>query len=273
MIRYHNRLKDQLLDYYGSYYESLGLPDHNQHVLNRLNEDDLEFVRLKKLEDKLSISIKDFNCHLIVGLGTGGLAVALKAFGIEEIIGIEPSMPALKIAREKAKLIDLQGEMFQQAVAEKIPCSDGEFDFVHCFSVLEHVQDIRQSIREMYRVLRPGGILYIHTPNYSWPYEGHYKVPAPVFMPYGKIITKLWLMILGRPIEYLESINFISERDLNYILKDEVECYHRLYSKKVRMRHIPQGNDYKAKLVKLMYSFFNRFLDIYPYQEIIIKKI
>lgn len=46
------------------------------------------------------------------------------------------------------------------AIAEQ----DGEFDLVLCYHVLEHVDDDQQAMRELYRVLKPGGSALIQTP-------------------------------------------------------------------------------------------------------------
>jgi SAM-dependent methyltransferase len=43
---------------------------------------------------------------------------------------------------------------------------DGAFDVVHTAQVLEHLADPRDVLREMHRVLRPGGLFYANVPNY-----------------------------------------------------------------------------------------------------------
>ncbi|MDR2814181.1 MAG: methyltransferase domain-containing protein [Prevotellaceae bacterium] len=40
---------------------------------------------------------------------------------------------------------------------QNIPCGENEFDVIFCNHLLEHVADDRQAMREMFRVLRPGG--------------------------------------------------------------------------------------------------------------------
>lgn len=40
---------------------------------------------------------------------------------------------------------------------QRIPFPDGEFDVIFCNHILEHVDDDRRAMREMYRVMRPGG--------------------------------------------------------------------------------------------------------------------
>lgn len=45
------------------------------------------------------------------------------------------------------------------------PFADKSFDFVLCFQVIEHIRDDHALLKEIHRVLRPGGILLMTTPN------------------------------------------------------------------------------------------------------------
>jgi SAM-dependent methyltransferase len=62
------------------------------------------------------------------------------------------------------------------AAAEHLPFAAGQFDTVLSHEVLEHVDDDAQAIREMVRVLKPGGRLAVFVPNRGYPFEthGHY---------------------------------------------------------------------------------------------------
>lgn len=64
----------------------------------------------------------------------------------------------------------------QLAACEALPYPADYFDLVLSHEVLEHVQDDRQAVAEMVRVLRPGGRAVIFAPNRLWPWEthGHY---------------------------------------------------------------------------------------------------
>lgn len=55
-----------------------------------------------------------------------------------------------------------------QADVTKLPFSDGSFDMVVCSEVLEHIEDNRAAVRELVRVLKPGGDLVVTVPRF-WP--------------------------------------------------------------------------------------------------------
>ncbi len=59
------------------------------------------------------------------------------------------------------------------AAGEGLPFPGEAFDVILSHEVLEHVQDDRQAVREMVRVLRPGGRLVIFAPNRGHPFETH----------------------------------------------------------------------------------------------------
>ena len=47
---------------------------------------------------------------------------------------------------------------------------DGEFDIAVCLSILEHIQNPQVAIKELYRVLKPGGVIWVQVP-FHFPYH------------------------------------------------------------------------------------------------------
>ena len=51
-----------------------------------------------------------------------------------------------------------------------IPLAEASVDAIICRSVLEHVQDPQKAMQEMYRILKPGGVLFLQVPS-TYPYH------------------------------------------------------------------------------------------------------
>ena len=102
---------------------------------------------------------------LEVGCG-GGLIAHELAQRQALIIGIDPSPNALEVAREKVRTSGLgQNAYFEQGYAESLPYADGSFSVIVCLDVLEHVSDLQATLKEIARVLAPGGIFIFDTIN------------------------------------------------------------------------------------------------------------
>lgn len=78
-----------------------------------------------------------------------------------EVVGIEPVKKCVMLARE---YMSGTGNILQ-GTAEKNPLEDSSQSLVLMETVLEHVDSVNMSLGEAYRVLKPGGILYISTTN------------------------------------------------------------------------------------------------------------
>jgi 2-polyprenyl-6-hydroxyphenyl methylase/3-demethylubiquinone-9 3-methyltransferase len=100
---------------------------------------------------------------LDIGCGGGLLAEQFAAMGCE-VTGIDQSLPSLTTAKAHAKLMDLDIE-YLHGSAEHLPFADQHFDIVCCCDVLEHLDSIDVVIKELSRVLKPGGIFFFDTIN------------------------------------------------------------------------------------------------------------
>jgi ubiquinone/menaquinone biosynthesis C-methylase UbiE len=57
--------------------------------------------------------------------------------------------------------------------AQEIPFSEQIFDYVLVNEVLEHIPDDGRALNEIYRILKPGGLLLLFSPNRFYPFETH----------------------------------------------------------------------------------------------------
>lgn len=99
------------------------------------------------------------------GCGIGMYVEHLSPFG-GTVIGLEYDFERAKEARKNSPHIF-------NAAGESIPLPSGTFDLILSHEVIEHVQDDRAAIREMIRVLKPGGRIVLFCPNRGYPFETH----------------------------------------------------------------------------------------------------
>jgi 2-polyprenyl-6-hydroxyphenyl methylase/3-demethylubiquinone-9 3-methyltransferase len=101
---------------------------------------------------------------LDVGCSAGAHSIDIASEN-EAVVGFDPEVSALKKFGAWVKERKLKNLTIDEGVAEKMPYPNNYFDLVVCSEVLEHVQNIKKSVSEMFRVLKPGGLLFLSMPN------------------------------------------------------------------------------------------------------------
>ncbi|PXX55555.1 3-demethylubiquinone-9 3-methyltransferase [Nocardia tenerifensis] len=100
---------------------------------------------------------------LDVGCGGGFTTEYLAARGAS-VSGVDPAPRLIDAARAHAEQQKLWID-YQVGSGERLPHPDAAFDIVTCVDVLEHVADPARTVREIARVLAPGGIFLYDTIN------------------------------------------------------------------------------------------------------------
>lgn len=101
------------------------------------------------------------------GLGTDGAQFAKAG---AEYTGVDLTDAAIELAQRRFELFNLPGR-FQTADAERLDFDDDSFDLVYSHGVLHHTPDTERAVREIYRVLRPGGrsvVMLYHRDSYNY---------------------------------------------------------------------------------------------------------
>jgi SAM-dependent methyltransferase len=111
---------------------------------------------------------------LDIGSGAGGKTLYYASLGVEKIWGIDivPHYQAEATALAAAKGMSEIAEFLTGDVT-KLPFPDHFFDVIIANDVMEHVDDPEGTLREVHRVLRPGGRFYTNFPPYYHPHGAH----------------------------------------------------------------------------------------------------
>lgn len=97
---------------------------------------------------------------LDVGAGSGTISASLARYMPEgEVTATDISDEILQRAADYARSTGVTNLAFQAASVYKLPFEDDAFDIAHAHQVLCHLDDPSSAIREMVRVVKPGGIV------------------------------------------------------------------------------------------------------------------
>lgn len=92
--------------------------------------------------------------------------VILERSRAKKIIAIDVLSTSVNFA--KRRFARSKKLSFRVADAHSLPFKDNEFDAVFCLEALEHVEDPRKVVREMYRVLKTGRYTIVLIPSENW---------------------------------------------------------------------------------------------------------
>jgi demethylmenaquinone methyltransferase/2-methoxy-6-polyprenyl-1,4-benzoquinol methylase len=155
---------------------------------------------------------------LDVATGTGMVAFALARRGGGQVVGLDQNEAMLGAARRRLEAMpSLAGRVtFVQGEAERLPFADGEFDALSFTYLLRYVDDRAGTVRELARVVRPGGRIAMvefgvpASPALRALWRVHTRVGLPAL---GRVVSPAWYEVgrfLGPNIEEL----YVREPDL-----------------------------------------------------------
>lgn len=142
---------------------------------------------------------------LDVGCGRGEIVKAAKDAGWDAV-GCDISDEYAGYAREKNGVKALTGTI------EQLQFEKESFDFISLVEVIEHLYDPLATVFELRRILKPGGILYLSTPNEESIYQSLGNL-------YYKLTGKDWVVNLC-PTWNLYHIYGFSPRSLKFLLEN-----------------------------------------------------
>jgi SAM-dependent methyltransferase len=124
---------------------------------------------------------------LEIGAAQGRALIALHRRG-HDACGVEPWPAAIEVA---TLLADREGAVIdlRKGSAESLPFEAAEFDLVLAFCVMEHVLDLEQTLREIARVLVPGGLFWFYSTSAVCPRQSEIR-GFPLFGWYPDTLKK-----------------------------------------------------------------------------------
>jgi ubiquinone/menaquinone biosynthesis C-methylase UbiE len=118
--------------------------------------------------------LKEGMSLLDCGCGPGSITVGLaRAVFPGPVVGIDIDESDVSKAEELARALGDQNAAFRRADVYSLPFADETFDAVFAHGVLEHLVEPVTALREMARVLKPGGLIGARSPDYG----GHIYYP------------------------------------------------------------------------------------------------
>jgi SAM-dependent methyltransferase len=106
---------------------------------------------------------------LDLGCADGGYAAQLLEHGVDQLFGVDLDETRIRAANARG----IARASFQTFTGDALPFPDAHFGGVFMNEVFEHVADETRTLREIRRVLSPGGRLILISPNRWFPFEGH----------------------------------------------------------------------------------------------------
>jgi demethylmenaquinone methyltransferase/2-methoxy-6-polyprenyl-1,4-benzoquinol methylase len=133
---------------------------------------------------------------LDVASGTAAVAIELvRADPGRTVVGVDQSPEMLAAGRERVAHEGLSGRIeLREARAESLPFADGEVDALTFTYLLRYVDDVPATLRELVRVVRPGGrvaMLEFGLPRGAWRplWELYVRVGLPAA---GAVVSPGW---------------------------------------------------------------------------------
>ncbi len=166
-------------------------PDYDQFVLTYLDHD-----RFHILADEIEKFIPLKNATVLSsGCGTGGCMQAFLERHADRVVGLEVEENFVRLAR-----LRFAGASFENKAQVDwydgfdLPYEANSFDLAFSMHVLEHTKDPEKYLREIFRSLKPQGVLFLELPNRYYKMEQHSRIPYIHFFPTDcrdKIIRRL----------------------------------------------------------------------------------
>lgn len=126
------------------------------------------------------------------GCGPGGITVTLATLVPQgRVVGVDIEARQLDMGRREVQQRGIGNVEFHHASLYALPFADGTFDAVLAHAVLYHLAEPMKALRELWRVLKPGGVIGLRDADFD----------GDVYYPFHEDVERLWKLTM-RVIEY-----------------------------------------------------------------------
>lgn len=144
--------------------QPVSMLDVNDTKYDSIEEKESRLAIFDKVYKRAQIQIQDIKQYkssgkfLDIGCSYGICVKAAKDGGFDSY-GIEPANSAATYAKKELHLNVFHGTL------EKANIKNNTYDVITLFDVLEHIPDLDTFLKEVHRILKPGGLLVVQSPN------------------------------------------------------------------------------------------------------------
>ena len=131
--------------------------------------------------------------------GSAGIIDEYLSRYFQQVTGVDIDEKAVSYARDN---FQKEGLSFEVGDAMDLDYADNSFDVAICSQVYEHVPDATTLMSELFRILKPGGIVYFAAGNRIMLNEPHYNLPFLSVIP--RPLAHLYLRAAGKGNYYYE---------------------------------------------------------------------
>jgi SAM-dependent methyltransferase len=144
---------------------------------------------------------------LEAGCGAAGLTGIL-AKRFYSVVALDADLDRMILAQKHCEELGLTNVMLLCAFGESMPIAQDAVDFIACIEVLEHATSQRDLLSELRRILRPGGRLYLTTPNrFTAGREPHVKLWGLGWLPRS---------VMNSYVRWRLGVPYVGKRNLSY---------------------------------------------------------
>jgi len=137
---------------------------------------------------------------LDVGCGAGSYCFGIEKH-VRKVVGVEPYKAAYEQSLINKKRFDSKAIFVNKTIEDFR--SKEKFDLVLSLTTIEHMPHAEKSFKQIFSLLKKGGITYLTAPNKWWPMENHYGLLFLSWLPLN--IANFYVKLFGRGESYVDS--------------------------------------------------------------------